>query len=337
LLSLMGQLEFPDAQVWGDVAAVARSDAAYGRRFFATHADSGSVIGSPGTDLIWAGGRLLDAWPASADENQYTRIRDSNVETLLIGGNLDFATPPQNATRRLLPHLRNGREVVLRNLGHTDDFWTYQPAASTRLITTYLDSGRVDTSLYTPNHVDFTSSVSHGAIAKIVLGVMLGLGALTVLSLLWLPLRVHRGAFGRKASATLRSLYAVVLGVGGWLAGVLIVLTALPTVPLDDEVVAALSIGLPIGLTVSFAWLDRRLTAGTKVAGFAAAMGGALVGAWLGYNTIDGMLALLTAVAGAVVGANLTLIGLDIASDRRERARTADAATVMLEARPSVG
>ena len=70
LLSLMAQLLFPRQQVWGDVAAVGRSDAAAARRYFGTHADRGSVIGSPGTDLIWSGGRLVDSWPANPDETQ---------------------------------------------------------------------------------------------------------------------------------------------------------------------------------------------------------------------------------------------------------------------------
>ena len=134
-------------------------------------------------------------------------MQDSNVETLLIGGNLDFATPPQNATRELLPHLANGRQVVLSNLGHADDFWAYEPAAATRLLDTYLDSGKVDTSLYTRNKVDFSPGFSQGAIAKIVLGVLLGLAALTVLSLLWMSVRLYRRAsFGRKGSAVVRSL-----------------------------------------------------------------------------------------------------------------------------------
>src|SRR6185369_15737744 len=107
----------------------------------------------------------------SPDENEYATVRDSNVGTLLVGGALDFAAPPQNATRELLPHLPNGRQVVLPNLGHTDDFWTYERDASTRLVEAYLGRGRVDTSLYTPNRVDFTPSVSHGTIAEIVLGV----------------------------------------------------------------------------------------------------------------------------------------------------------------------
>ena len=69
-MSLMTQAIFPRVQVWGDVAAVARADAAHARRFFATHADRGSVIGSPGTDFLTAGGRLFDSWPASPDENR---------------------------------------------------------------------------------------------------------------------------------------------------------------------------------------------------------------------------------------------------------------------------
>ena len=119
------------------------------------------MIGSPGTDFITAGGRLYDSWPTNPDENLYTRVRDSNVETLLIGGRLDFATPPQNATRKLLPHLPNGHEVVLPDIGHTDDFCTSacNSRPRNRLINSYFDSGRVDTSLYTRTPVDFTPAL----------------------------------------------------------------------------------------------------------------------------------------------------------------------------------
>jgi hypothetical protein len=336
-LSVLAQMAFPSEQVWGDVAAVGRTDAAYARRFFASRLDRGSVIGAPGTELIWAGGRLVDAWPASPDENEYARVRDSRVETLLVGGNLDFATPPQWTTRDLLPHLPNGREVVLRDLGHSGDFWTYQPEASTRLVNAFLDSGRVDTSLYRRNRVDFTPSVGYGTIAQIVLGVMLGVAALTVLSLLWMALRVRwRGAFGRKTAATLRSLYALLLGLGGWFLGALIVLTTMPTVPLDDELLAALSVGVPVGLGIYLSWVNRDWSARTKAMGFTAALAGALVGAWLGFNAAEGFFALLTTIPGAVVGGNLTLLALDIVWDRKARARLAETtAKETLKTRPS--
>jgi pimeloyl-ACP methyl ester carboxylesterase len=321
-LSLMAQVAFPSEQLWGDVAAVARTDAAYARPFFATGADQGSVFGSPGTDLIWAGGRLLDAWPANPDENMYTQVRDSNVETLVIGGELDFATPPQWATRDLLPHLPNGREVVLQNIGHTNDFWTYQPDAGTRLINTYLASGRADTSLYTPTSVDFTPAISHGAVAWIMLGVMLGLAALTVLSLIWMAIRVRRrGGYARKSGAALRSLYPVVLGLGGWLFGVLVVLTTMPGVALDDELLALLSVGVPVGLGIFLAWMRTDLPSRSNATGLAAAVAGSLIGAWLGFHATVDLAALLTAIVGAIVGANLTLIGLDIAWARSTHER----------------
>jgi len=338
-LSLMAQVAFPRAQVWGDVAAIARGDAAYARRFFARHADRGSVIGSPGTDLIWAGGRLLDSWPASPDENEYTRVRDSKVETLLVGGALDFATPPQNASRQLLPHLPNGHQVVLAGLGHSDDFWAYQPDAGKRLLNTFFDTGRVDRSLFRTNRIDFTPGFSHGSIAKIIVAVMLAFAALTIVSLLWLPLRAYRrGRFGRKASAGLRSAYVVLLGLGGWFIGVLIVLTALPTVPLDDELLAAVSVGLPVGLGIYFAWVNRDWAANTKAIGLAAVVGAALLGGWLGFHVLEGLFALVTTIIGAVVGANLILLALDIAWDQQARDRfPAEGGKEALHARPSTG
>jgi pimeloyl-ACP methyl ester carboxylesterase len=312
LLSVFAGLAFPRGQVWGDAAAVARSDAAYAKRFFASHADRGSVIGSPGTEILYAGGRLLNAWPANPDENEYTHVQDSQVQTLLIGGALDFAAPPQNATRELLPHLPNGHQVVLPKLGHADDFWAYEPTASTRLIDSYLDTGRVDTSLYTENQLDFTPSTTHGTVAEIVLGIVLGLAAIAILSLLWIGTRLGRGRmFGRKGSVAVRSLLALLVGFGGWCLGALIALTALPTVPLDDQVLAIVSIAPAVAAVVYAGWFRR--TGPTGIAAVVA-LSTALLGAWLGFHVPHTpALGAVTAIIGASLAANLGLIALDIA------------------------
>jgi pimeloyl-ACP methyl ester carboxylesterase len=341
LMSLMTQAIFPRIQVWGDVAAVARADAAHTRRFFATHADRGSVIDSPGTSFLAAGGRLYDVWPASPDESLYTEVRDSKVETLLIGGRLDVATPPQNGTRELLPHLSNGHAVVLPDTGHTDDFWTYQTPASNRLINTFLDTGRVDSSLYTRTAVDFTPALGHGSIAEIALGVMLALAALTVLSLVWMALRVRwRGPFGRTSSVVLRAVYPLVLGLGGLVLGLLIVLATNAGVAITDELVVALSVGVPIGLGTYLAWVNHGSSTPTGT-GLAVALAGSLVGAWLGLDVTDagfGFVAPFVAIVGATAGANLFLLALDIAWDRQTDAFPADdRLTESLEARPSAG
>ncbi len=149
---------------------------------------------------------------------------------------------------------------------------------------------------------------------------MLGFAALAVLSLLWLPHRVHkRGRLGRKASALIRSLWPLVLGLGGWFAGVLVVLTALPTVPLDSDVVAGISIGVPTGLGIYWAWVHREWSLRTKGIGLSAALAGALVGAWLGCNATTGLFAVITAIVGATAGANLILLVLDIGQERQGR------------------
>ena len=268
-------------------------------------------MSAAGNNLIWAGGRVLNAWPANPDENEYTHVQNSNVPTLLIGGNLDLATPPENATRELLPHLANGRQVVLSNLGHANDFWPYEPAAGTRLINTYLDTGKVDTSLYTHNKVDFNPGSSQGGYAKDILGVLLGLAALTVLSLLWMIVRLLKQAsFGRKGSAAVRSLYAVLLGLGGWCLGLLVALTTLPTVPLDDQVLVVISVGLPVALAVYCGWLKRDSSPTIKLVGLGTVLSATILGAWLGYHVPP--LGPVSGTLAAVAAANLGLIVLDV-------------------------
>jgi pimeloyl-ACP methyl ester carboxylesterase len=338
--SLLAQLAFPQSFVWGDMAAVSRTDARAAKRYFSsTENDGGSIIGNPGTDFLFGGGGLVHAWPANPTENEYTRVRTSKVETLLIGGSLDFAAPPQAATKELLPYLPNGHQVILGGLGHTTSVWGEQTKASTHLLNTFYDTGKVDDSLYTHQAVDFTPDVTQTALGKGIGIAMMAFALIVVLSLLLMWRRVHkRGGFGRKASATLRSVYLLVLGLGGWLTGLMIALVAFPTVALDDALLAVVSIGTPIALGTYLAWINPNRPARATTIGIAAAAAGALLGAWLGFHAAADLLALITAILGAAVGANLTLLALDIAWDQQVRDRSATSkAKETLEARPSTG
>jgi pimeloyl-ACP methyl ester carboxylesterase len=249
--SLMADLAFPQAFLWGEYASTAREDAQAASDYFSAGNEPASNLGRAATAFGWGGGRLVEGWPASPDPDEYSRMRRSNVETLLIGGALDPTTPPQVATKELLPYLPNGHQVVLPGFAHSLDFWTYQPEAGSRLINTFFDTGRVDDSRYERQTVDFTPEVTQTALAKGIAGTMVGLALLTVVSLLWMARRVRRrGRFGRKAGATLRSVYPIVLGLGGWFLGALVVITTMPGVPLNDELLAMLSIGVPVGLGI---------------------------------------------------------------------------------------
>jgi RND superfamily putative drug exporter len=339
-MSLLGKLFFPKSFVWGELAAVIRPDAAAANAYYSSgRADRPSILGKgqPGTDFNWGGGRLVDSWPATPGEKEYSRVRTSNVPMLLIGGQLDLTTPPQIATEELLPYLPNGHQVVLPGFGHTTSFWTEQPEAGTRLVSTFLNSGRVDTSLYEAQKVDFTPEVTDAALGKGFAGTMVGIAVVVILSLLLMWRRSRkRGRFGRTASVLLRSLYTLVLGLGGWLGGVIIVGLAFPTVPLDDVRLAVASIGLPIGLGVYLAWVNRDLPAAARTTGFLAATASALAGAWLGFHAATGLMAVITTIVGAALGANLAVLALDISSAREVRDRAPET-TEALEVRPSTG
>jgi pimeloyl-ACP methyl ester carboxylesterase len=316
-LSLLADLAFPEAFVWGEYAATAMADARAARSYFSGGAEPGSNLGRAATSFGWGGGRLADVWPTAPDADRYSRVRTSRVETLLIGGALDFAVPPQLATRKVLPYLPNGHQVVLPGFGHSLDFWTYQQTAGTRLITAFLDRGVVDDSRYQRQAVDFTPEVTQPALAKGFAGTMVGLAILTVLSLLVMALRVRaRGRFGRKSGAFLRSVYPMFLGLGGWFLAILVVTTTTPGVALDDRRLAVLSIGLPIGLGVYLAWVDRNRPARARVPGLAGAIAGAFAGAWLGFHATIGLAAVLTTIIAATAGANLVLIVLGMTRER---------------------
>jgi pimeloyl-ACP methyl ester carboxylesterase len=228
--SFIADVLFPRLFVWGQYAAFGRADDQAARDYFSSGAQGdGTNICHAATTYVWGGGRLADAWPAAPDENQYSKVRTSNVETLLVAGELDFSTPPQVMTKELLPYLPNGQQVVLPGLGHTGSFFAIQSEASSRLINTFFDTGKVDTSLYQIQTVDFASASNFGTMAKVFLGLALALAALAVLSLVWMAWRVHkRGSFGPKANAVLRSAYPIVLGIGGFLLGTLILLATMP-------------------------------------------------------------------------------------------------------------
>ncbi|MDH4075099.1 MAG: alpha/beta hydrolase, partial [Acidimicrobiia bacterium] len=329
--SLAGDLLLPRMFVWGQYAAFGSIDQQAARDYFAGGPQGRDTnLGYAASATIWGGGQLADAWPAAAEVEKYQEVPTSPVETLLIGGPLDFSTPPQNATRDLLPHLPNGHQVVLQGFGHSFTFWTEQPEAGTRLITAFLDRGQVDDSLYRPQPIDFTPSPTGRGIAKLVVAVLGLLAFLAIASLSGVWLRVQRrGHFGRVASSLLRSLWPIVVGLGGWSAAVLGILIVSRSVPIDDTLLTVLAIGVSVGLAVSLAWVDRDRSPAAHGTGLAAALAGGLIGAWLGLKAIDiPLVNVITGIAGAAVGANLLLLCLDIGWEQRRPGRGRVAAAV---------
>ena len=324
LLSEMAGLILPQSFVWGEFASIGMADAQPVERYYSSGADRGSIIGNPLADFLWGAGGLVHAWPANPGEDQYTSVPNSNVPTLLIGGTLDFQTPAQNATKELLPHLPNGHQVILSGLGHAEDFWSYEPSASTQLLTTFYATGQVDTSRYTPNKVSFTTSSRQTAVAKDIVGTVIGFVVLAALSLLWVALRVRKhGSAGRKTSVVARTIVPLVLGLGGFFGAALVVLTLWPALSLSSELLRVLAPSGLIALGLYLAWAHRDWDRATKSLGLLAATAGALLGGWLGFTATSGLFALVTTTIGAAAGGNLALIAVSIFRDRSARAAMA--------------
>jgi hypothetical protein len=326
-LSLMSGLVFPQSFTWGEFASIGNADAQPAERYFGSGAGGGSIIGNPFTEFLWGAGGMAHAWPANPGENQYTSVQNSNVPTLLIGGTLDFETPAQNATKELLPHLPNGHQVILSGLGHAEDFWYYEPKASTQLLTTFFATGQVDTSRYTPNKVSFATPSTQTGIAKDLLAAMIGFALLAALWLLWVARRVRKhGAAGRMTSVATRTILTVVLGLGGWFGAALVVLTIWPALSLSSELLGILAISVPIALGLYLAWTHRDWDRATKSLGLLAATAGALLGGWLGFTAVSGLFALVTTTIGAAAAGNLALIAVSNVRERSARGHGNDPA-----------
>jgi hypothetical protein len=92
--------------------------------------------------------RYGELWAKDPQASARCPVRDSDVETLILSGNLDFTIPAENAKEDLLPHLPNGRQVVVSEMGHIGDLWEVRPKATRRILASFLDTGVPDDSLY---------------------------------------------------------------------------------------------------------------------------------------------------------------------------------------------
>ncbi|GAH95628.1 unnamed protein product, partial [marine sediment metagenome] len=124
----------------------------------------GSIIGSPMSKIL--GGLKYGGWPIQPIPEEYRQLQDSDVETLMVNGNIDISTPAEFARDELMPHLKNGSLVVLSEMGHVSDVVNIQPDAFRHLAETFYLEGIVDDSKFQYEPMNFTPSQSAQEMAK---------------------------------------------------------------------------------------------------------------------------------------------------------------------------
>ncbi|MCP4381686.1 MAG: alpha/beta fold hydrolase [Hyphomicrobiales bacterium] len=144
----------PTVANFGDRASKALSaDFDADRDYLADMNPPDSILGSPLSAEL--GGVGDDSWPIEPIPEEYRTLRESEAETLLVNGSIDFSTPVENA-QELLPFLPNGELVVLSEMGHTKDLTLRQPEALLHLLETFYLTGEVDASRFEYDPMNFT-------------------------------------------------------------------------------------------------------------------------------------------------------------------------------------
>jgi len=188
LISLSRNLFLPTLFTWGHSLSMGASTGEYHNPsidYESALNPPDALIGAP-ISRFWHG--FARGWPAHTIDKEYLEVQSSDIEILMVSGNIDFSTPPQFATDELLPHLSNAEQVVLKDIGHTESVWGSQPEARAHLVTTFFDTGEVDASLYTYQPVDFDAGLGWSGMAKILLGIVLAVIGLLVV-LVWFVVR----------------------------------------------------------------------------------------------------------------------------------------------------
>jgi pimeloyl-ACP methyl ester carboxylesterase len=164
-LSFFYDSMIPKALNWGDNSSKALSaDYDPARDYEAEMMPPGSILGSPVSKILAC--MKYGGWPIKPIPEEYRKLQYSDVETLMVNGNIDFSTPAENARDELLPHLTKGHLVILSELGHSGDVVNKQPDAFRHLAETFFLEGIVDNSKFHYEPMNFIPSQSAPEMAK---------------------------------------------------------------------------------------------------------------------------------------------------------------------------
>jgi pimeloyl-ACP methyl ester carboxylesterase len=149
---------------WGEGCSKAvSSDYDPERDYMSEMMPKGSIFGSPVSKMLW-GALQYGGWPIKPIPAKYRTLQHSDVQTLMVNGNVDFSTPLENA-QKLLPYLRNGKLVILKEMGHAGDVSGMQAEAFQHMAKTFYLTGEVDDSRFRYQPVNFTPAKTFGEMA----------------------------------------------------------------------------------------------------------------------------------------------------------------------------
>jgi len=165
LISFFYNQMLPNALNWGDNVSKAMSaDYDPNRDYETEMIPKGSILGSPMSKILAL--MKYKGWPIKPIPEEYRKLQYSEVETLMVNGNIDFSTPAAYAKNELLPYLQKGKLVIVSEMGHCDDVMGLQPEAFRHLAKTFYEKGIVDDSQFRYQPMNFIPSQRFPDMAK---------------------------------------------------------------------------------------------------------------------------------------------------------------------------
>lgn len=85
---------------------------------------------------------------------EYQKLRISETETLILNGELDVSTPVDYTNKELLPYMTNSKQIVLKNMSHSD-VSNAQPENYRKVINEFFLTGTIDTKAFETKPINF--------------------------------------------------------------------------------------------------------------------------------------------------------------------------------------
>lgn len=116
-------------------------------------------------------GSVAHAWSIKSIPSEFKSYRMSDTETLIISGDLDFKTPTEITQKELMPYLKKGQHLELKNSSHSDVFITV--LKNPEFMRLYFDEGIMNSSLIKQSeNLDFKPRFTISKAKLFVLGII---------------------------------------------------------------------------------------------------------------------------------------------------------------------
>lgn len=156
--------------VFGEISSKGVSaDFEQGRDYRKTLEGNNTILGGNISKLYWG---VASAWKIKTIPEEYRNCRESSTETLVISGDLDNSTPADYAKDELMPYLKNGHQIILKNRSHSDIF--IETMMTPNFLSDYFDSGTINKDdLSTADSVDFKPVMKFSKFQIFIMGLVM--------------------------------------------------------------------------------------------------------------------------------------------------------------------